>query len=967
MRPATGSPFASNATRWTGFGILCAISVCCSPAEKTLLDVAPPDTSVPDVQLETDQREVFPLEDTQQEGLPPDSPCRNHDECQSSLCIPHVGQNICAAECVNGTCGRGFVCIPPSANSTKSLCHSLAPNLCLPCGASPECGSQLATSPARCVAIPRGDGAGIAAAFCGVPCTSYADCPQGYVCGESMSVEGEISHQCLLAAGMCTCTASALELDLKSVCSNSASGASCLGHRSCTPSGSLTECDARTAGPEVPDGEDNDCNGLIDDGLTSCGDGTCEGSENSVSCPVDCCGYCGDGKCANYKPNGKDGPTVCNEVCPVDCDALPCGNDKCEDGENPIVCPEDCQKFICSNGICEYGENNSNCYVDCGIACGNCTCESGESFDSCPADCGFCGDGYCISSCGVQEDVVTCFADCCVPQCSDDPCGEDGCGGFCSLCDDFHHCTDDLCDSDKQCINEIQDFWCVIDDICTPSGTTNPSNPCDACSPISSQVTWTSLDDFTPCGPGSVCWQGACCPRDVNCEGRVCGDDFCGGNCGTCPAGLQCSQGSCVECDDGNAVPWDGCTDGLIQEFQVNSTQGAGGRQRWPAVAALPDGGFSIVWQMWGLPWIKPGVLLRRFTPDGAAIGLDDMASPFGVDCGSPDEFTVSGPDVTTLSTGDMVVCWNDFDSSHAPQSTLFRGWSFPWASWETTQTPVAPEQTLRQYGGQIVALGNSDFVVVWTTETAQGATPGVYFRVFSATGSPLTEAIPIAPEAAAYKQWQPTVTAMGEAKFVVAWTQLVAADVGEIRMRMAYVDGSLAPETITVNSSPSSCRSPRTITLDNGFLAVAWMSLDPDGQGPLDGDGDGWGTFARVYNDSVAPFTQPFPLNAETSRNQGLPSLAPLPGTRFVAAWSSESPEGHTEVRARIMDSDGSPADTVVANPVSLYPALTEDTTWRYPSLASWADGTFIVVWETADQKVFAQRYNTDGTKKMR
>jgi hypothetical protein len=38
--------------------------------------------------------------------------------------------------------------------------------------------------------------------------------------------------------------------------------------------------------------------------------------------------------------------------------------------------------------------------------------------------------------------------------------------------------------------------------------------------------------------------EGGCIP---DCEGKVCGDDGCGGSCGTCPEGWYCDNGVCVE------------------------------------------------------------------------------------------------------------------------------------------------------------------------------------------------------------------------------------------------------------------------------------------------------------------------------------------------------------------------------------------------------------------------------------
>jgi MYXO-CTERM domain-containing protein len=43
---------------------------------------------------------------------------------------------------------------------------------------------------------------------------------------------------------------------------------------------------------------------------------------------------------------------------------------------------------------------------------------------------------------------------------------------------------------------------------------------------------------------GAKCYDPGNCTRE--CEGRECGDDLCGGTCGTCAAGDVCVQGRCA-------------------------------------------------------------------------------------------------------------------------------------------------------------------------------------------------------------------------------------------------------------------------------------------------------------------------------------------------------------------------------------------------------------------------------------
>jgi len=59
-----------------------------------------------------------------------------------------------------------------------------------------------------------------------------------------------------------------------------------------------------------------------------------------------------------------------------------------------------------------------------------------------------------------------------------------------------------------------------------------------------------------PCAPGTSCVDGQCVAGcTATCDGRTCGDDGCGGSCGSCDEGQWCIAGQCVvdcvpQCDD---------------------------------------------------------------------------------------------------------------------------------------------------------------------------------------------------------------------------------------------------------------------------------------------------------------------------------------------------------------------------------------------------------------------------------
>ena len=139
-----------------------------------------------------------------------------------------------------------------------------------------------------------------------------------------------------------------------------------------------------------------------------CGDGACNGSEDSFNCPSDCTVSCGDGSC-NY------GETCSS--CEGDCGACPPGE-------------------FCGDGLCSITESCNTCVVDCGVcpACGDFACAGFETCSSCELDCGVCpsnfawwqvrggnfasesDNGYAIRS--VIPDIAVCIEPSCYPYLS---------------------------------------------------------------------------------------------------------------------------------------------------------------------------------------------------------------------------------------------------------------------------------------------------------------------------------------------------------------------------------------------------------------------------------------------------------------------------------------------------------------------------------------------------------------------
>jgi len=168
--------------------------------------------------------------------------------------------------------------------------------------------------------------------------------------------------------------------------------------------------------------------------------------------------------------------------------------------------------------------------------------------------------------------------DACVPLCQGKSCGPDGCGGECGACGLNEECSADgtcacpnavcngiccgagaACSFDLCCMPECEGLECGPDGCGGSCGECAQGEPCGKDGQCGCE--------FITCGPG-CCSDGEVCVGDSkcclpDCDGKVCGDDGCGGSCGTCGDAELCSaEGQCecefVKCDDSC------CAEGLV-------------------------------------------------------------------------------------------------------------------------------------------------------------------------------------------------------------------------------------------------------------------------------------------------------------------------------------------------------------------------------------------------------------------
>ncbi len=350
-------------------------------------------------------------------------PCDAGTQCESDRCIGGPTGAFCTRPCELDACPDSYTC---KSLAAQSLCAVAQPLLCQGCTVDAECGASGAD---KCLVLDGGS-------FCGRDC-SYEPCPSLYQC---TTVSAGVK-QCIPQGKTCDCLAETLGLQKPCRGPRNAFGA-CLGNQTCQADGGFTGCVAPTALEERCNGVDDDCNGSIDDFTPP----PCTRTTNGRSCtgPQRCLATAGlvcaapepgaevcnrqDDDCNGIIDDGfQDGGVYsridhCGE-CQNDCRAIPhatqtkCGPGcvvlACEPGffPWPVAAPTQCLALL--DTLCRPCGVDADCIgtgsqcltIDGAKVCGR-GCGAGSTLGPCPT-------GYACSAgnqCVPQSGTCTCRA-----------------------------------------------------------------------------------------------------------------------------------------------------------------------------------------------------------------------------------------------------------------------------------------------------------------------------------------------------------------------------------------------------------------------------------------------------------------------------------------------------------------------------------------------------------------------------
>jgi hypothetical protein len=346
------------------------------------------------------------------------------------------------------------------------------------------------------------------------------------------------------------------------------------------------------------------------------------------------------------------------------------------------------------------------------------------------------------------------------------------------------------------------------------------------------------------------------------------------------------------------------CT-GFAQDFVVQGQEyaivGSPAGDQVDLTAAVDASGGLVVWADNFTDGDGSGISARRL--DGSLSGVFGSFAVNDTAAGNQ-----SKPAAAVLSTGGAVVAWQ---SQQGADTDIYLRCFSPSYTNYGGDVLVNTHTLDQQADPVVVALGDGEFVVAWSSynEAGAGSMKDVYLRRFDSVGDPLGPALRV-NQTTTLNQRTPSLCRLSDGSFMVAWVSETQTFVGtnevfdvDVKARHFTSTGSPVSGEFKVNTAPNPCANPALSGSAAGGFAVAWSQKD------LGNSSNSWEVVARAYVAPGSAGSTPVMLNQESYGDQFGPQLASIGGDYF-AIWTSMGQDGsHEGVFGRFMTSLGQAA----------------------------------------------------------
>ncbi len=322
-------------------------------------------------------------------------------------------------------------------------------------------------------------------------------------------------------------------------------------------------------------------------------------------------------------------------------------------------------------------------------------------------------------------------------------------------------------------------------------------------------------------------------------------------------------------------------------EFRINTyTTDA---QYGPTITALSDGGFVVVWGGEG-SGDDAGIFGQRYDATGTAVGGEFRINTYTF---SNQRF----PTIAALSDGGFVVSWFSLGQDNAGYEIYGQRYDehgmAVGGEFKIGLFSINPFTTFSHLS--LIGLNDGGFIAVWPNYNNKN----YYGKRFDANGHAVGDEFFI--NNGFYGSWYPiSITALSDGGFVVVRDGGGSGDYRDIYGQRYDAQGVAVGAEFRVNTYTANNQYGPTITaLSDGGFVVAWES---NGQ-----DGSFYGIYGQRYNSAGVAVGAEFRINTYTTSWQNNPTITALSDGGFVVAWASNGQDGSYDgIYAKRFDASG-------------------------------------------------------------
>jgi hypothetical protein len=336
------------------------------------------------------------------------------------------------------------------------------------------------------------------------------------------------------------------------------------------------------------------------------------------------------------------------------------------------------------------------------------------------------------------------------------------------------------------------------------------------------------------------------------------------------------------------------------QEFQANTF--TANSQMSASVTGLKNGEFAVVWESQEQDGSFTGIFGQVFSADAALLGSEFQANTFT-------NFPQSIPDSCALPNGGFTSVWQSglsyTVSKTKTQDGSGNGVYAQRLNWQGS--PVGGEfrantTTLHDQRSPAAASewGSDRFVIVWSNNGGKdGSGSGIYGQEYTPTGGKLGSEFQINTYTNG-DQWVPCVAMSSDGKSTAVWDSSGQdGDSFGVFGQTLTASGAKEGVEFQVNSYSTGSQMRPTIARHNdGRFVVAWQGA---------GLGDASGVYMQRFDATGAKVGDETLVHSYTGGIQGEASVAVLTDGNFIVVWSSADQDGDKYgIFAQRFDKDG-------------------------------------------------------------